>query len=503
MDFIQLKNNFEDSIRRGDIVSVRNEIESLKPSSIPRNLASDFADIARRVRSETWGLRLLRPIVRAQPAAHPKASDQELCTYAGLLIKAGTLPEARILLQSLDPNKNINVLIFLGQIAIAQWNYRDSIPYLKKVQNSVGLDPYQRCIAQVNLAVAYIFLERYKAAKNVLQKILSQCIQNKWDLLYGNALEISAQLAVAQKNWPEAMNFLKEAESRAGQHSHYQMFIEKWRTISELYQTVPNSVESDLILDKIEQLKKKAQSLKSWESVRDFDYHIALYLNHQNLLLNVYFGTPHSEYKKRIENIFKKKGWKIPNFYFRKLSERPADRIFDLTTGNEENKSLAEPLKPGQLLHRCLNILTIDFYKPVGAGELFSKLFPEEYFNPDVSIDRLTQATKLLRKWFEINCIPLNIEVEQNRYLLAAHGPYAFKVSKKTTDFQNLPDSAFDVNLKRLKVKWPYQSFSATKAAVELGISPTGARSLLLKATKEKCIYKSGDGRSILYRFQK
>ncbi|MGZ5278770.1 MAG: hypothetical protein ACXWC9_02435, partial [Pseudobdellovibrionaceae bacterium] len=149
------------------------------------------------------------------------------------------------------------------------------------------------------------------------------------------------------------------------------------------------------------------------------------------------------------------------------------------------------------------NILAHDFYKPVGLGELFSKLFPEEYFNPDAAADRIHQAVKQLRRWFQANEIPLDILVENNRYSISAHGPYAFKISKKAKDAKELLEAGFDLQIKRLKSRWPYQSFSVAKAAVELEISVSSVRSLLQRALDENLLYKSGAGRSTLYHFQK
>lgn len=503
LDYQELRTKFEDLIRLGKILEVRNEIESLNTNQVPRPFLAAFADIARRVRSENWGLRLLRPIVRAEPPANPPPTEQELCVYAGLLIKAGSLPEAAKILDGLANQSDAQILTFQSQIHIAQWNYKRAAPELKKVISDSSVPPYQRCIAQVNLAGAYLFLKKYSDAQKLLPQILRDCQQNKWDLLYGNALELSAQLAVLEGRSEDAQTLLQEAQTHAGQHSHYSLLIEKWRCLDRLMRTPILDSALDPILQQIEALRSKANTLGSWETVRDLDYQIALHLGHQNLLLNVYFGTPHTAYKKRIEEIFKNRKWKIPEFYFRKLSESPATRVLDLTTGNEIDQTLSEPLKPGQMLHRFLNILAQDFYKPIGLGELFSKIFPNEYFNPDTASDRISQAVRQLRNWFQSQNVPLGISVKSHRYLLMAEGPYAFKMSRHTQRSEDLADSGFEIQLQKLKSKWPYQSFSASKAAQELNISTSGVHALFQRALEENRIYKSGSGRSTLYRFEK
>lgn len=503
MNFDELATQFENAIRRGEIVSVQNEIERLPASTIPRSHAAAFGDIARRVRSETWGLRLLRPIVRSEAAISPSPSDAEMCAYAGLLIKVGAIPEARSILEKLDEKKLDNVSTFLSQTYITEWNYLEASVHLKKLLERDHLSPYARCVTEVNLIGAFIFLSQYSKAQTGLKKVLALSRENSWDLLYGNALELAAQLAVIQGAWADADALLKEAEARSGQHSHYRVFIEKWRSLALLFQTKPGTPACEAALEKIASVRQTALRLSSWETARDLDYQVADFLRHQNLLLNVYFGTPFPEYKKRIEQIFKKEGWRIPADYFRKLSSAPATRVFDLGSGDEYGSNLIEPLKPGQMLHRFINILATDFYKPIGLGELFSRLFPDEFFNVDSSPDRVAQAVKQLRRWFETNHIPLDIQVENSRYAIKANDAYAFRIENQVRTPKDLLDSGYEQQLKQLMTKWPYQSFSASKAAAHLDLSASTVRTLLQRALDEKRLYQSGAGRSTLYRFEK
>jgi len=503
LDFAKLKEKYEEQIRQAQVADVRAQIEKINRGDIPREQMADFSDIARRVRSENWGLRLLRPIVRSEVPVYPPPTSDELSNYAGLLIKVGAVSEAQSLLEQLDSEKNISVLTFLSQVHIAQWNYLKASHDLKKIIKRKEASPYQKCVAQVNLVGAYIFLEKYTEADNLLKKILQICQENNWDLLYGNALELSAQVAVSQKKWKEAEEFLNQAQKRLNQHSHYSLFIDKWKTLSDLFQTKPGSEKCQAYLKKIEVLSSKAAQLNSWETVRDLDYHVARFLKHQNLLLNIYFGTPYSQYKKRLEKICKENNWKIPDSYFRKVSSLPAERVLDLATGLESNRDLVEPLKPGKMLHRFLNILALDFYKPISLGEVFSNLFPDEYFNPDSSPERISQAVKQLRHWFFINEIPIDIQVQNGCYRLQATGAYAFKILKNAKSAKDLLDVSFEIRIRQLKIKWPYKSFSISHATNELKISATAVRQLLNEALKRKLLFKTGAGRSTVYRFEK
>lgn len=493
----------EDHIRRGQILAAERELSLLKVGSIPRKWAVDFANISRRLRMEDWGLRLLRPIVRAEPPVTPNTTEAELCAYAGLLIKVGALPEASAILQKLESSSIQNVPIFQSQICIAQWDYKGAAVYLLKALKMDGLDPYQACVVEVNLVSAYIFLGKAKDAEERLREILLRCQENSWDLLYGNALELSAQLAVLQRKKPEADRLLTEAQARAGQHSRYSIFIEKWKLLSEIFHVSPGEERFDSALENIEALRTRAQKLNSWESVRDLDYQLALVLNHENLFLNVYFGTPYPAYRKRIESIFRERGWKIPQTYFRKMLSAPAERVLSVEEGKEIGRDDLSELKPGQMLHRLLNILATDFYKPFGVGELFSRLYDNEYFNPDTSPDRVAKAVQQLRKWFATNQIPLEVTVNEGRYGLVATAPYALKVSQKTKSSAEITDANGERSLQKLKAEWPYKSFSMQIAADFLGVSASSLRRVFQSALDEKKLFKSGVGRSTLYRFQK
>ncbi len=503
MNLEDLKTQLDHSIRTGDIQSVRQALQGLTAGKIPRPLIADFADLARRVRMEDWGLRLLRPIVRAPDIQKVVATAQELTVYAGLLIKLGALPEAQSILENLPSKNDPVVLNLMSQIFILQWNYRQAALHLQKILKHAKTDAYQKCVAQVNLAGALLFLQKTAEVQNALDEVFETCRVHQWDLLNGNALELAAQLAYLQRDKEKAKHFLDQASQRVGQHSHYSFFIEKWRALAELIDLKAGTPEADFVLAKIEKLRAKAISLNSWESVRDLDYHVGVFLNHEYLLLNVYFGTPYTSYRERIEGILIGKNLEIPDSYFRKLTEAPAERVLCLETGSEIGAPLEQPLKPGQMLYRLLNILAKDFYRPLGLGELFSSLFPGEYFNPDASGARVSHAINKFRQWTKLNHVPLDVQVESNRYSLIATGPYALQIFRDMRNASELAGAGFETQIQMLKKKWPYQSFSAKKAAIELGISVTSTNNLLKKAVEQKQVYKSGSGRSTLYHFQK
>ena len=117
MDFQKKIAQFDDSIRRGLVTDVQKLIEALNPQDIPREFAAAFADLARRVRFEDWGIELLQQFIHPHENANFKnsqASPEELCAYAGLLIKIGAVNEAHEILITLNPEKTLNTFVFLS-----------------------------------------------------------------------------------------------------------------------------------------------------------------------------------------------------------------------------------------------------------------------------------------------------------------------------------------------------------------------------------------------------
>jgi hypothetical protein len=57
--------------------------------------------------------------------------------------------------------------------------------------------------------------------------------------------------------------------------------------------------------------------------------------------------------------------------------------------------------------------------------------------------------------------------------------------------------------LRQLRKEWPHKSFSCTQASKVLAIPSVRTQRLLKLAADRKLLYKSGAGRSRLYRFKK
>jgi hypothetical protein len=485
-------------IRAGQFSEACSALQKIKMRSIPREQMAVYANFSRRLGIESWGLQLLRPILRSEKPIYPKASVEEKTIYAALLIKAGAVIEALNMLEALQSEKldHPDIFLYSAYAHIARWEYSKVILYLKKYLKKTQISTYQATIAKVNLAAALVHEEKEDEATSVLKDVDESCKENNWTLLQCNSYEIAAQIAIKQKNWKHAENLLSQAEILGKQAQHYLLFVEKWRVLAKLIQQ-PNSKQVFLEFEKVRQ---KAQIKGDWETLRDLDLQKALCSNDTALLLKLYSGTPYRFYRKKIEGLFKKNSWVLPDYFIWSPNSEEVDRILDLTEGTENGEVI---LKSGQSLHRFLILMSMDFYRPQSVGFLFLQLYPGEYFNPVSSADRIFQTIQKVRSFFKEHNIPLEVQVEDGQYRLHSTGSYGLKLKRNFSLKSPEGNLSQDSILNRLKAAFPYKSFSIMQAATKMNASTTSIRTTLKKAHQETKVFISGKGRSTLYRFKK
>ncbi|MEK6625719.1 MAG: hypothetical protein AABY86_12160, partial [Bdellovibrionota bacterium] len=158
------------------------------------------------------------------------------------------------------------------------------------------------------------------------------------------------------------------------------------------------------------------------ENVRSCDYYEATCFKNEKLLIQLYFGTTYPTFRKRIlkvlggvEKLPTQYQW---SFFRPTLANSP---IVNLHNG--QSNLGPSWLKEGQIPQRLLLALSQDFYKPMRVSELHELLYPKEYYHPTSSPDRIHQALRRLRHWFQKNHISLEIKEDSGFYsLTSSHG---------------------------------------------------------------------------------
>lgn len=173
-------------------------------------------------------------------------------------------------------------------------------------------------------------------------------------------------------------------------------------------------------------------------------------------------------------------------------TSKESGRIFDLSKGCEEGGKAALVEQP--LLFRLLQALTKDFYRPLPLGSLFSTLYPDEKFNPETSPNRVYQVVKRLRRWFNSQNIPLEIEMQNDFFKLHALKPYTLRIS-----FQSFKATQNDALLESLQRHFDKNRFTLTELKEACGLTPAQARKFLSWALERRKLRRLKAGRQPVF----
>jgi tetratricopeptide (TPR) repeat protein len=474
-------------IQQGKSFQARKRMYELKSEKIPRELLVEFSAIARRLRVVHIALRKMQPIIRNEKIRIEPPSEQEKAIYASLLTQMGAHREAAEILKSVSFDLAPEAALYLAFHYIFLWEYQKALRPLKRYIRSSGLSLYQKTVGELNIAACYVRLNRHQEAEKLLQKLRRLTKDNDWALLYANTLEVSTQMAIFSDQWKLAEKFLEEARGKIrDKKSQFALFLAKWDALSAFLQEANHHNQQEL-----KKVRAWAQQIGHWETLRDLDWYEALILKKKGLLKKVYLGTAHQAYR---TYIVKQGGFSkgVPRVW----QQEGVSRVFDMKLAKEEGKDFH--LKVGQALHRLLLVLTSDLYRSFMVGEVFSKVFPGEYFNIETSPQRIQKLVYLLRKEFRKNDVPVKILVQNSSYHLRVEGDYGFRLHNlRLLDNPNLQ---LDLFLSEIQKNWPYQSFRNRDVAKALNLPKDKVMRWTAKLEKQKKLKSKGYGKGKVYQ---
>lgn len=492
MNFEALLAETETALRAGNRDLARTGLLKIKGKAVPRSKARHFATLARRAGLLNLALQIMLPIVRPKTTLGKRASAEEISTYALVLLGFGAIQECSALLSSAQDQSNPDILMAHAFAAIKTWDYAKATLYLEQYIKSEVPNDYLKTVAKVNLAASQIALggEAHLAiGHRLLIELQEKTSREGWTLLNSNAIELSIQLAVQNRDWLACDELFSRANAS-------ELFTQKWRAISEVLRNQGNR-DGLLQLKKVREL---AVEQGHWETVRDCDFHQSIATKNNDLALHVYFGTPFPTYRKRLRD--STIAWlEIPELYRHPLSlnvNSGPTRVFQLAIGREiENQSVALPI--GKSLHTALQILASDFYRPFSIGTLFSESFKEEYFNPESSPRRVAFLIHRLRNWFEEHSVPIDISSDRDGYRLLGIEPYEIELSAQPATTKSTNQGSFEL-LRLYFEKQKAVDLSAREIANALGTSERSARYFLKWAIDNGLLFRIGTGRQIRYK---
>jgi len=456
-------------IRSGDFAAVTKAVCGLNRNKIPRAELARYANIANRVNQGKVAHRLLQPVIHSEKKSEPPADDAEKIEYAEALRIMGLIEEAKEVLGEINAKAFPLVHLRIAFCLMTQWRYAEAVPHLKSYIARVDSGEYAHKIARVNLAAALIIEKVDDEALALLEKLKIETKEVAHRLLYGNCLELMAQLFVRQRKWDSAEAVLQEADlSLPETRTRYSLYMMKWKAVSKSLQT--NSVHPDLL-----KCRETAIQERDWETWRECDLYIGFLSKDQDLLNRVYFGTPYASYRKRIFDLAGRDFLKSETYLWSPSNSEPVTVLFDLLEGTFTGIEPAPALEAGRLMHRLLILLAMDFYRPLSITNAFSGLFPDEHYSQQGSKNRVSQIVKRLRAWAQKHGDFFSIGENDGNYILKIRPGTGFLVHAN-----RLPPSAHSVAWQKLTNALPVAgTFSKSDLIRILGCSPSSANRIL------------------------
>lgn len=432
----------DDFIKRGEIKKAQVAITAIVVGAdVRREERLRLANLARRSGMVFYSLKLLRKLVKSDQELSVTSQAEEIIAYCAGLSLIGATKEAQEKLSLIDGHKYPEAWLHQAFLFISQWEYRQAIYFLRCYAKHPNLSEYQKTVAQVNLLACYLYCEKNKMFLRLSNSLILFCKKRSYHLLLGNILEMQAQYYILADKIQIALEVLSQAQSYIqSEESAYSLLIEKWQFIAKIKQQqistqnktqVRRPSNKDLLqiqekwcnavlTDSVNSLDNeylrlidKAERMNSYETKRDLDFYYAILKNSDQSLNQVYWGTSLKSYKNRI--LFATQGQFQPATEFT-LSAGQATSVFDLWRCRLDEKYL--PLKVGGRTWQVLYILSQDLYRPVRVGELFTKLFPNESFDIELSMEKLKKTISRVRKEIRNLNLPVQIQLKNNAFFL-------------------------------------------------------------------------------------
>lgn len=482
-DFAELVVQCENALRSGKVTFASEHLRLVKPQQVPREYQLPLANLCRRCGLCNEGLRLLSSLVRPADGMIPSATIAERAEYAMLLMKIGSIHEAKAMLAELSGETLPEAEMYQAFCEMALWNYEATIPLLKKYL-SRGKDPYQAMVARVNLAAALIWTEHFTEAHGLLDDLISETEQNRSFRLLANVMELRSQLYLQLVDYEACEHSLKEARKILISHSTSdQLFISKWSAICSGLKTKS--------LAPLQNFRTEALSRQHWETVRECDFFSLKISFNDEDFQKLFCGTPYESYRVKVCRALDKP--RPAGLYQWGTKNGP---FLDLQTANQ---TAPHALKGGKKIHQLLSALLRDFYKPISLGAVFNDLFPDEYYNVFSSPTRIHQIISRTRRFFEQSELPVKIETLEAGFLLRIDGSFSFHVPFDRTSVAG-PQS----QIEKLKQFAPpgQEAFSADQVSQVLQLSRPTARRILKWGVENSKIIKIGAGPTTRYKLK-
>ncbi len=463
----------------GDIAKAKSLLRRLPLTKISRANLAHFAKTARRCGLPELSLRILSPIVRPKHALLRPANTGEMAEYSAALVRVGAVVEAENILSTLNPGRCPDALLFQCYALMTKWNYRDTIPLLKRFL-LVGLPTRDEVLGKLNLAAALVHERDWKEAASLLEHLREKTKSLGWMGLTGSAWELTAQFHYFRGEFGSAQSAVQEAKHLLNASPNLDsFFVKKWEALIE----ASTSSSSDRF-EKTLKVREEAVYRRHWETIRDVDRHLAILQKDAVLWMKVYFGTPSEAFRQRL---FLDSGFPLQrtNHY--------------LWKPGPEMESTLDLRSPEFCEFRGINLslllaLSSDFYRSFTVAHLHNSIHPDQYYNLETSPSRIHQAMSQLRRALKSSKVPLKVDCTGGHYKISEQGRVSIHVSDRS-----LKTHANPPHWGKILEFAKRGEFNSRELSKFIGISPRTTIRLLGTLNDEGRVIKAGVGKATRY----
>lgn len=495
MDVEKRINELDQLLRQGQAADARGAIERLARAKVARRYLHRIAWLAWRSGIPWVGLRVLAPLVKAPNSylLSENASFSEKAEYAACLSQVGAAEVALRILDELSDEGAPKIVLYRVLTHASLWNYRENARILPLFLKRRDATSYQKLIARVNLAAAYVFERRHVEAEALCSSLLHDTSARRLDLLYGNSLELTAANFLLRGRLAEARRFVTAAKQVLARSANmYTLLAEKWEGLIGFLERGG----ADDGLAYIERVREMARQRKHWETLRDCDLFEARSTGAMEPALRLYFGTPYPAFRELLIQELPQLA-KLPESYEWRLGAAGPATALDLRSVAEE----PEGLRTGSAHFRLLRGLASDLYRPLPFGYIYALVFPGEVLNPETSPLRLRLATFRLGRWLKAAGFPLKV-VSKDGFLRLAHGGAPCLLRLPLPKAGQALSGIHDSRLEALRARAGDGWFTSQEAAEWLGMSPRNTRRLIEVGVKGNVLLRRGVRKAARYRFE-
>ncbi len=475
----------DDLIKRGRTAKAKEGLRRFCKGRVKREHRLAAAALARRMEMPDLGIALLHPLVRPLgKRVQSEATPQEIAEYAADLSRLGAPREALELLTSKPVVGLPEAGLYQAFALVSLWEYGATIPLLERFLEVPNADPYQRLVAQANLAAAFLFVSRFGEADKVLTSLESKARETNFHLLLGHALKLRAQWAISIGDSSAAERALSLAEKQSAEWAKWdELLLKKWRAVLALKK------EPKKAILELEQVQTLAEKASHWETVRDCAGYLAVATQDEARLWRVFFGTPFAPFREKLLVDFGYRG-APPTSYLLPGGKEKATTL-DLTGAMD----LGADLVPEDARFRLLRALASDFFRPFRGATLFQLIHPEELYNPLTSPPRVRMLVMRLRRSLTKKRFRAGIEHLDDGYRLSPRCPLRVDLAPNA--------ETRSVGLvERASTTFGEDDFGLKEAAKVLDVSDRTLGRALTDAMHEGRLQRAGKGRATRYRFK-